>query len=67
MLDLVSSPDVAFLVYNEQTTGPQTDQVVAAAQGADVPVVRVTETLPEGKDYVTWMTDNLAAFADALA
>lgn len=67
MLDLVSSHDVAFLVYNEQTTGPQTDQVVAAAQGADVPVVRVTETLPEGEDYVTWMADNLAAFAEALA
>ncbi|MBT0994486.1 zinc ABC transporter substrate-binding protein [Cellulomonas sp. DKR-3] len=67
MLDLVSSHEVAFLVYNEQTTGPQTDQVVAAAQDADVPVVRVTETLPEGKDYVTWMTDNLEAFAQALA
>lgn len=67
MLDLVSSHDVAFLVYNEQTTGPQTDQVVAAAQDADVPVVRVTETLPEGEDYVTWMTGNLEAFAQALA
>ncbi|UJP39648.1 metal ABC transporter solute-binding protein, Zn/Mn family [Cellulomonas palmilytica] len=67
MLDLVSSPDVAFLVYNEQTTGPQTDQVLEAAQDAGLPVVDVTETLPEGEDYVSWMAGNLDAFAQALA
>jgi len=26
----------------------------------------VTETLPAGKDYVSWMNDNLAALAAAL-
>lgn len=67
MLDLVSSPQVAFLVYNEQTTGPQTDQVLEAAQAAGLPVVDVTETLPEGEDYVSWMAGNLDAFAQALA
>jgi len=67
MLDLVSSPDeIAFLVYNEQTTGPQTDQVLAAARDAGVPVVSVTETLPEGEDYVSWMASTLDALERAL-
>jgi len=67
MLDLVSSSgEVAFLVYNEQTTGPQTDQVLAAARDAGVPVVSVTETLPEGEDYVSWMASTLDAFEQAL-
>jgi zinc/manganese transport system substrate-binding protein len=29
-------------------------------------VVVFTETLPEGADYVSWMTDNLDALAEAL-
>lgn len=66
-LDLFSDHEVAVLVYNAQTTGPQTDQVIAAAKDADVPAVPVTETLPEGKTYVSWMTDNLAALSDALS
>lgn len=67
MLDLVASTDVAVLVYNEQTTGPQTDQVLAAARAADLPVVPATETLPEGEDYVSWMAGTLEALAQALA
>ena len=66
-LALVASHDVALLVYNEQTTGPQTDQVVQAARDAGLPVVNVTETLPEGEDYVSWMAGNLEALAQALA
>lgn len=66
-LSLVASPDVALVVYNEQTTGPQTDQVVQAARAAGLPVVDVTETLPEGEDYVSWMAGNLDALAQALA
>jgi zinc/manganese transport system substrate-binding protein len=31
-----------------------------------VAVVPVTETLPAGKDYVTWMTANLDALRSAL-
>ncbi|MCG2798093.1 MAG: zinc ABC transporter substrate-binding protein [Cellulomonas sp.] len=65
-LALFSNHEVSALVYNEQTTGPQTEQVLAAAQAADVAVVPVTETLPEGKDYITWMTANLDALRTAL-
>lgn len=55
------------LVYNEQTTGPQTDQVLAEARAARVPVVPVRETLPEGLDYVEWMGATIDAIREALA
>ena len=34
-----ASGQVALLVYNEQTTGPQTERVLAAAKAAGIPVV----------------------------
>ncbi|WUD77146.1 zinc ABC transporter substrate-binding protein [Streptomyces sp. NBC_00510] len=65
-LDLFSGKRVKALVYNEQTSGAPTEKVKSAAEAAGVPVVPVTETLPEGKDYLTWMSDNVDALADAL-
>jgi zinc/manganese transport system substrate-binding protein len=66
-LDLVASGTLAFLVYNEQTTGPSTEQVLNAADGAGLPVVAVDETLPEGLHYLEWMTSVLDDFAAALS
>jgi zinc/manganese transport system substrate-binding protein len=66
-LDLFTSGQVEALVYNEQTTGPETEQVLAAAESAGVAVVPVTETLPEGEDYVSWMQSNIDAVAAALS
>jgi zinc/manganese transport system substrate-binding protein len=54
-LDLVEQGQVDLLFYNEQTTSPVTDEVRAAAEDAGVPVVAVSELLPEGTDYVTWI------------
>jgi len=65
-LDLFSSGAVEALVYNEQTTGPTTEQVESAAEDAGIPVVGVTETLPEGDDYVSWMTAATDAVAGAI-
>ncbi|MFJ6728053.1 metal ABC transporter substrate-binding protein [Streptomyces sp. NPDC091281] len=65
-LKLYSGKKVAALVYNEQTSGPQTEKVKKAAENAGIPVVPVTETLPEGKDYIGWMTSNVDALAAAL-
>ncbi|KUM41713.1 zinc ABC transporter substrate-binding protein [Arthrobacter sp. EpRS71] len=64
--DLVSAKSVRFLAYNEQTEGPQTESVKRAAEAAGVPVVNFTETLPDGKDYVQWMSDNVEAVSSAL-
>jgi zinc/manganese transport system substrate-binding protein len=69
-LALFEEKRVAALVYNAQTTGATTDQVVAAAQAAGVPVVPVTETLPAdlpaGSGYIEWMTENVDAVASAI-
>lgn len=65
-LALFSGKQVKALVYNAQTSGPQTEKAEAAAKAAAVPVVPVTETLPEGKDYLGWMTANVDALASAL-
>jgi len=67
MLDLLKDGSVKLLVYNEQTAGPETQRALAAAKTADVPVVPVTETLPGGKHYVSWMTANVDAVEEALA
>ena len=66
-LAVFSSGTAALLVYNEQTTGPETDAVLKAAKAAGTPVVGVTETLPaDQKDYLAWMSANIAAIAAAL-
>ena len=66
-LALFSGKKVKALVYNSQTTGPQTEQVEKAANDGGVPVVPVTETLPEGADYISWMDGNIAALQKALS
>jgi zinc/manganese transport system substrate-binding protein len=58
-LDLFKMGMVKALVYNEQTSGPITEQVKKAAVQAGIPVVPVTETLPQGMSYVAWMAENL--------
>ncbi|MFT3854499.1 MAG: zinc ABC transporter substrate-binding protein [Ilumatobacteraceae bacterium] len=65
-LDLFKNGDVKLLAYNEQTSGPETEQVLSAAKSNNIPVVPVTETLPTGQTYISWMTANLAAISTAL-
>ncbi|MFM9035193.1 MAG: metal ABC transporter solute-binding protein, Zn/Mn family, partial [Mycobacterium sp.] len=66
VLDLMNGGQVAALVFNDQTVTAATRQVRAAAQGAGVPVVAVTETLPAGTDYLTWQNDAVNRLAAAL-
>ena len=65
-LAVFDSGSVALLAYNAQTASSETEQVRAAAEAAGVPVVEFTETLPDGADYVSWMTSNLDAISAAL-
>jgi zinc/manganese transport system substrate-binding protein len=64
--DLFKDKQVKVLAYNEQTTGPETEAVLKAAKDNGIPVVPVTETLPEGEDYLSWMKSNLSAIQTAL-
>lgn len=66
-LALFSDGTVDALVFNEQTESSQTQAVLDAAESAGIPTVGVTETLPEGDDYVGWMTANLDALEGALS
>ncbi|WP_222264838.1 metal ABC transporter solute-binding protein, Zn/Mn family [Modestobacter marinus] len=66
-LDLIGSGQVRALVYNDQTSGPETERLLEAARAAGVDVVPVTETLPEGQDYLSWMRGNLDAVVAALS
>lgn len=66
MLDLIKDRQVAAVVFNEQTVTAVTKQVQAAAQSAGVPTVEVTETLPDGSDYLTWQRDTVDRLASAL-
>jgi zinc/manganese transport system substrate-binding protein len=65
-LALFADGSVAVLAYNEQTASSETEQVREAAEENGVPVVQFTETLPDGADYVSWMTENLSAISAAV-
>jgi zinc/manganese transport system substrate-binding protein len=65
-LALFTGKQVDAFVYNEQTTSPETEQLLAAAKDNSIPAVGVSETLPTGKDYVSWMDSNITALAAAL-
>jgi zinc/manganese transport system substrate-binding protein len=66
-LGLFTGGQVKALVYNEQTAGPETEQVLQAAKDAGVAVAPVTETLPAGQDYLSWMRANIQHVVAALA
>ena len=66
-LALFSGDPVRALIVNAQTETPSTNQVRDAAQTAGVPVIEMTETLPESAGgYVEWMGAQIDALAGAL-
>jgi zinc/manganese transport system substrate-binding protein len=65
-LGLISGHAVKMLAYNDQTEGPQTKELKDAATTAGVPVVDFTETLPEGQNYLQWMSANVDHVEKAL-
>lgn len=66
MLDLISARQVSAIVVNSQTETPATKQISDAAREAALPVISVTETLPEGKDFLTWQRDTVDEIAAQL-
>ncbi|WP_067517447.1 metal ABC transporter solute-binding protein, Zn/Mn family [Nocardia uniformis] len=65
--DLLTNKQVRALIYNSQTEDKTTKDLKAIAEAAGIPVVEVTETLPEGLDYIQWQTQNAQALAQALS
>ncbi|MCP3799975.1 zinc ABC transporter substrate-binding protein [Allokutzneria sp. A3M-2-11 16] len=63
---LITGKQAVVLIYNPQTESGVTKQVRAKAVAAGLPVVELTETLPEGKNYQQWMSAQVDALAKAL-
>lgn len=66
MLDLISTHQVSALVYNQQTETAVTKQLRDAATTASIPIVNVTETLPEGTDYLSWQRQTVEQLGSQL-
>lgn len=62
----ITSHQIKVLIYNEQTITPVTTNLENLAKANNIPVVPVTETMPSGKTYQTWMMDQLNALQTAL-
>jgi zinc/manganese transport system substrate-binding protein len=58
---------IKVLIYNEQTVSPITTKAQSDAKAAGIPVVGVTETMPIGETYQTWMMRQLDELRMALA
>ena len=63
----VDSGEATALIYNPQTESRVTEQVRTQAEQRGLPVVRLTETAPEGQDYVAWMDAQITALDAALS
>jgi zinc/manganese transport system substrate-binding protein len=67
VVDDIKDHKVKALIYNTQVTDAMTEQLLGAAREANVPVVGVTETVPEGMSYAEWMIGQLESLEKALA
>src|SRR5262249_39085709 len=52
---------VKLLVYNSQARDPIADRMMKLAKASNIPVVAVTETLPAGENYQSWILSELDA------
>lgn len=68
MQDLLKNRTVRAFIYNTQAVDAVTKQMLPIAEGAGVPVLRFTETLPDGvTSYIAWQTAQIDALSAALA
>ncbi len=64
--ELFAQRQVRALIYNPQAETPVTSQIRTASEAAGIPVVTMTETLPENTDYRGWMSGQIDALSAAL-
>lgn len=62
----ISQKQIKLLIYNEQTVTPVTTNLQNAATQQNIPIVPVTETMPTGKSYQSWMLGQLDALQQGL-
>ncbi|MCV7382060.1 ABC transporter substrate-binding protein [Mycobacterium alsense] len=66
VLDMIDQRRVSALLVNPQTSGSAVDGLKDAARRAGVPVTEVSETLPDGTDYLTWQRNTVEKLLAAL-
>ncbi|ROZ98895.1 metal ABC transporter solute-binding protein, Zn/Mn family [Gordonia sp. OPL2] len=65
--DLLTSKTVHAFIYNTQAVDSVTEAMLSVAERSGVPVVKFTETLPDGTtDYVAWQQSQIDALSAAL-
>lgn len=57
---------IKLLFYNAQVITPETDRLKQIANQANIPIIGVSETMPEGMSYQQWMNDTLSKIEAAL-
>jgi zinc/manganese transport system substrate-binding protein len=55
----VKQRKIAMIVNNQQTGNKVIDELLTQAKKHDIPVIHVTETMPDGKNYQSWMMSQL--------
>jgi zinc/manganese transport system substrate-binding protein len=63
----ITAGKVRALIVNEQTVTKITTRLQDEAKAAGIPIVAVTETMPPGLHYQSWMVGQLDALEKALA
>ncbi|WP_082958671.1 metal ABC transporter solute-binding protein, Zn/Mn family [Mycobacterium sp. E3198] len=66
VLDMIDHRQVSALLVNPQTSSSAVNGLQGAARRAGVPVTQVTETLPDGSDYLTWQRNTVDHLLAAL-
>ncbi len=66
VLEMIDRRQVSALLINPQTSSPAVNGLQGAARRAGVPVTEVTETLPDGSDYLTWQRNTVNQLLAAL-
>ena len=64
--DQVMNHQIKVLIYNVQTVTPITTNLQNEAKQNNIPIVPVSETMPAGKIYQSWMLDQLNVLEQAL-
>jgi zinc/manganese transport system substrate-binding protein len=67
MNELIAKHRIRALLYNSQAVSPITKRLRDSARAAGIPVVPVTETLPQALGFQQWQLDQARALAAALA
>jgi zinc/manganese transport system substrate-binding protein len=66
MQKLVTGGRIDVLLYNAQAANSVTQSIEQDARTSGIPVVPVTETLPQGETFASWQLGQIQALAAAL-